>query len=133
VNYKTIKAEDFFSREYGEKFYEDHYRPIIIAPNLRSPSNIGGIIRLAGNMGCRKVIFTGNPEHFRKDKIRRSATTAFDKTDWEICNPEEWRAKIPDGYKIIAIETLESANNLYQTTLPEKVAFIFQWQVIPYP
>lgn len=120
----TINAEEFFSREYGEEFYSSQSRPIIIAINLRSPSNIGGIIRLAGNIGCKKVIFTGDPEHFRKNKLRRAATTAYDKVDWEICSVDEWYDKIPPTYSLVAVETIGSASNIYQTSLPKKIALI---------
>ena len=121
---KTIKSEDFFSRNIGDQFYIAHHRPIIIAINLKSPSNIGGIIRLAGNMGCKKVLFTGDPEHFRKNKMRRTATTAYDKVDWEICGEEEWIDKIPKDYQIVAIETLKGAKNIYETKLPDKIAIV---------
>jgi len=124
MEHKTIKAEEFFSRDFGVEFYQTHFRPIIVATQLRSPSNIGGIIRLAGNMGCEKIIFTGDPEHFRRDKIRRSATTAFNKVNWEICDETEWGQKIPQGYEIVAIETVSTATNIYTTKLPEKIVIV---------
>jgi len=121
---KTIKAEKFFSREFGHNFYKTHFRPIIVAVELQSPSNIGGIIRLAGNMGCQKVFFTGNPELYRKNKMRRTATTAFDKVDWEICDEAKWIDKIPKDYQIVAIETIGGAENIYETKLPDKIAIV---------
>ncbi|OIP00437.1 MAG: hypothetical protein AUJ98_07790 [Bacteroidetes bacterium CG2_30_33_31] len=121
----TVKAEDFFSRNYGTDFYKKIARPIIVAINLKSPSNIGGIIRLADNIGCIKVIFIGDKSQFKQSKIKKSSTTAFNKISWEFCKSDEWLEKIPIEYQIIAVETASNSKNLYSTIFPEKVAFVF--------
>ena len=97
---------------------------ILVANDLNTPENIGGIIRVAGNVGCAKVIFTGNQEEFRHSKIRRSATNGYTKVNWEFCEEKEWPSKIPKGFVKIAVETVAEATDIYHTELPEKVAFI---------
>ena len=104
--------------------YSSDIAPIIIALDLRSPMNIGGMIRLAGNMGCRKVLFTGDENHFRTAKIRRTATTGFGHVDWEFCEHHEWQKKIPEDYQIVAVETIASATSIFKTKLIGKYAFV---------
>lgn len=122
LKYKS--SEDFFSREYGVQFYSEKSRPIMVAINLRSPSNIGGIIRLAGNLGCKKVIFAGEKIDFKQAKIKKSASNAFDKIEHKLISISEWENEIPLDYEKVAIETAEGATNIYQTQLPEKIAFV---------
>jgi tRNA G18 (ribose-2'-O)-methylase SpoU len=104
--------------------YNNEIAPIIIALDLRTPMNIGGIIRLAGNLGCKKVLFTGDENHFRKAKIRRTATTGFGHVDWEFCEHHQWQNKIPDDYQIVAVETIAEATSIFETKLIGKYAFV---------
>lgn len=104
--------------------YDPEIAPIIIALDLRTPPNIGGIIRLAGNLGCRKVIFTGDENHFRLNKIRKAATTGFGQVDWSFCEHGKWTDEIPDNYQIVAVETVKEATSIFNTQLIGKYAFV---------
>jgi len=107
-----------------KEFYPPEDAPILVALDLRTPMNIGGIIRLAGNVGCKKVIFTGNKDHFRADKIRRTATTGYGHVDWEFCNHHQWQENIPDDYSIVAVETVKDAQSIFNCKLNGKYAFV---------
>jgi len=107
-----------------DELYNPEDAPIIVALDLRTPMNIGGIIRLAGNIGCRKVIFTGNKEHFRADKIRRTATSGYGHVDWEFCDHHQWLDHIPEDYQIIAVETVKYAKAIFEAKLKGKCAFV---------
>ncbi len=120
-NSSTLSQNFFDSKA---EFYNPEDAPFLIALDLRTPMNIGGIIRLAGNIGCRKVLFTGDEGHFKSAKIRRTATTGFGHVDWEFCEHHKWHHKIPNDYQIIAVETIESASSIFKTPLKGKFAFV---------
>ncbi len=120
---KTQAAWGYFSEKDNFEISKDK-KIILVANDLNTPENIGGIIRVAGNIGCEKVIFTGKEEDFRMSKIRRAATNGFTKVNWEFCEEQEWPSRIPDDYAKIAIETVAEATDIYKTDLPDKVAFV---------
>ncbi len=98
--------------------------PIIIADQLRNGENIGQIIRLAGNTGCRKVLIVNNKEVPRKSKILRVADVAGKVIDWKFCQTPEALNLIPKDYTLVALETSPASHNLFTTKLPQKMALI---------
>ena len=121
-DYTNTLSQHYF--ENMSAMYDKDIAPIIVALDLRTPMNIGGIIRLAGNIGCRKVLFTGDQNHFRKEKIRRTATTGYGHVDWGFCEHNQWQDKIPKDYRIIAVETTKEATSIFETKMLGKIAFI---------
>lgn len=120
----TANSWDFFSNKKASTV-EPSKKIILVAVELRYPENVGALIRVAGNIGCERVIITGDESNFRGKKIRSSATsTGFNKVRWEFCEETEWPSKVPADYTIVAVETVSGATNLYQTTLPDKVVFV---------
>ena len=109
-----------------DQHFENISRPVIIADNLRTPENMGLVLRLAGNIGAEKTIFISPVAHeFRKYKIKRTASGAADSANWQIVkDPGEAIRRIPPGYRLIALETAEKAHNLFDHALPEKTAFV---------
>ena len=105
-------------------FPESVFPPIIVAYNIKTPENIGNIIRLADNFGCSEVIIVSNDGNIRKSKIKKTAVSSIESVKWSICDPSELASKIPDGYKLISIETSSDSKNIFNTVLPEKAAFI---------
>jgi tRNA G18 (ribose-2'-O)-methylase SpoU len=84
---------------------------------------MGSVLRLAANIGALKTVFISETAHgFKAYKIKRTASGAFDKTDWKIISLEVLKSEIPDDYRLIAIETSPSAQNIYSFTFPEKTA-----------
>jgi len=118
---KTIGSDIFF-RDFIPKT-EFQHKPLIIGWDLHTPENVGSLIRLGGNIGCEKVIIVSEMSH-RKTSIRYTASTAFDKVNWEYCTKDQWRSLIPHDYKVIAIETAEGARDLFTAELPVKAAFM---------
>lgn len=105
-------------------FYQHNYRPVIIADNLRTPENMGSVLRLAANIGALKTLFISETAHqFKSYKIKRTASGAYEKTDWKIIRYEELGNELPEGYRLIALETTTKAQNIYSYTFPDKVAF----------
>ena len=124
INYdnSSTLSQHFFDDKGNS--YDEGIAPILIALDLRTPMNIGGIIRLAGNLGCKKVLFTGDESHFRTAKIKRTATTGYGHVNWKFCNHHEWQNEIPDDYTIVAIETVEKAKSVFESKMIGKFAFV---------
>lgn len=118
-----LNANQFFeTNPYQETTIDT--APIIIADQLRNGENIGQIIRLAGNTGCRSVLIVISEEVPRKSKILRVADVAGKMIDWQFCKPSEIASLIPDDYTLIALETSPASSNLFTTKLPQKMALI---------
>lgn len=118
-----LNANHFFET----KAYKDTPResaPIIIVDQVRNGENIGQIIRLAGNTGCRKVWIVTKAEVPRKSKIQRVADVAGKIIDWQFCQSAEVLNLIPDDYTLVALETSPGSQNLFTTQLPHKMALI---------
>jgi tRNA G18 (ribose-2'-O)-methylase SpoU len=116
----------FFEELQTAGIYEKLHRPIIIAEGLQSPENMGSILRLAGNIGALNTTFISDkaPE-FRAAKIKRTASGADSKTNWQIISSlEDLRSLIPVDYRLIAIETSEKASSLYSYHFHEKIALV---------
>lgn len=116
--------ELFQNLNHGD-LYKNIARPIIIADNLKTPENMGSVLRLAGNIGAQKTLFISETAHqFKKYKIKRTASGAFDKTNWKIINYNELQNEIPDDYELTLLETTKQAKNIFSFRFPEKIALV---------
>ena len=118
---RTIHSKELFK---DKKVPANYFPPIIVGYDLKTPENIGNIIRLAGNAGCKEVLFVTNDESIRSSKIKKTASSSYKSVNWRFCNESELEAKIPSDYQWIAIETASDSKNIYQIKLPGKVALI---------
>lgn len=121
MNKRTIHSKDLFS---NNKKPEGFVPPIIVGYEIKTPENIGNIIRLADNIGCKEVLFVGNEENIRSPKIKKTASSSFNSINWSFCIESELEQKIPSGYEYVAIETSSDSDNIYQIKLPEKIVLI---------
>ena len=101
-------------------------KPIIIADGLRTPENMGSVLRLAANIGAEKtIIISDKAAQFKNYKINKTASGAASKTAWKIIEHyTDLEKEIPDGYKLIALETTPDAENIYSCTFPSKLALV---------
>jgi tRNA G18 (ribose-2'-O)-methylase SpoU len=119
-------------RSYRENpVYQNLDKPIVIGDALRTPENMGLVLRLSGNFNVLKTIFISEEaKGFREFKIRRTASGG-EKTDWKIIEKvADLKAELPDGYKLVAIETTPDAENIFNFTFPEKAALIVGNEVL---
>ncbi|MCK5169627.1 MAG: hypothetical protein KAQ75_07090, partial [Bacteroidales bacterium] len=116
---RTTHSKELFK---NTKPISDYTLPIIIGYNIKTPENIGNIIRLADNSGCKEVLFVTNDENTRSSKIKKTASSSFSSVKWSFCKASELKAKIPSDYKWIAIETSSDSKNIYNVKLPNKAA-----------
>ena len=97
---------------------------MVIADHLMTPDNIGAMIRLADNIGASEVCFLGKEDEHRLGKVRRAAASSRDNIRWYFSEETNLQKIVPKGKTIVAIETSDNATCIYDTTLPEDVAFI---------
>ncbi len=123
---ENINSYHLFQQLQIDKIYDGKVRPVIVADNLRTPENMGSVLRLAANVGADKVFFLRQEteEVPRSWKIKKTASGADEKVAWKIIKPNELKEYIPSGFSLVAIETSEKAVNIFRTELPEKIAFV---------
>ena len=119
-----LKSNDLFGEIAPEELFERVPRPMLIADHLLTPDNIGAMIRLADNIGATEMCFLGREEEHRLGKVRRAAASSRDNIKWYFSEETDLRKIVPEGKKIVAIETADNATCIYDTQLPEDVAFI---------
>lgn len=119
-----LKSNDLFDKLNPETLFELVPRPIIIADHLLTPDNMGALIRLADNIGASEVCFLGKEEEHRLGKVRRAAASSRDNIRWYFSEENDLRKIVTKSKKIVAIETADNATCIYDTLLPDDVAFI---------
>lgn len=100
-------------------------RPIIIADDIRTPQNMGMILRIAANVGASMTYFISDKaDGFKKHKINRTSSGASEKTNWKIVKSADQITDIPDNMIFTAVETCNNATNIWNTQLPKKVVLV---------
>jgi len=113
------KAVDFFkSKQINESNKSSNL--ILAAYELRTPENLGALIRLASNLGIEKVLFIQNENKFKTSKIARVAHSGLKHVNYSFCTSEDFFSLIPEDFDIVAVETSKNSTNLFTTVLPEK-------------
>lgn len=119
-----LKSNDLFGKLAPEAIYEKTPHPTLVADHLMTPDNIGALIRLADNIGASEVCFLGKEDEHRLGKVRRAAASSRDNIRWYFSDEGNLRRIVPEGKTIVAIETADNATSIYETQLPEDVAFV---------
>ena len=119
-----LKSNDLFGKLNPENLFQRVHRPIIIADHLMTPDNIGAMIRLADNIGASEICFLGKEDEHRLGKVRRAAASSRDNIRWYFSEETDLHKIVPQDKTIVAIETADNATCIYDTQLPENVAFI---------
>ncbi len=122
----SLSSFNLFQSLKTSEIYDKIPRPIIITDDIRTPENMGSIIRLGANIGALKVIFVSNKAlEFKNYKINKTASGAAQKTDWQIVEDFELAINLlPKEYQLIAIETSSDSENIFKTQMPKNIAFV---------
>ncbi len=121
MNNKNTRSATLF----GGKNYEIECGPVIFGYQLKSPENMGHMIRLAANFNCQRVLFVGDKEQVRESKIKKVAGAAFEIVNWSFVGEEDWMGVLGDEYKYVAIETALNSIDITKFDMPDNVAFVF--------
>ncbi len=97
--------------------------PIFIADALRTPENVGSLIRLAANVGSKKVLLL-NAADLKRSKMKKTACMAWDYVQLIESTTEHLQELLPRNYNLVAVETSPQATNLFTTPLPRRTAFV---------
>ena len=119
-----IKSNDLFAQIPTEEIYQHIPRPIVIADHLMTPDNMGAMIRIADNIGASEMCFLGEETKHSLGKVRRAAASSRGNIRWYFTEETDLRKIVPNDKTIVAIETTDNATCIYDTPLPENVAFI---------
>ncbi|MCR5013986.1 MAG: YjjG family noncanonical pyrimidine nucleotidase [Bacteroidales bacterium] len=119
-----IKSNDLFEKIPTEEIYDHIPRPIVIADHLMTPDNMGAMIRIADNIGASEMCFLGDESRHSLGKVRRAAASSRGNIRWYFTEETKLRNIVPEGKTIVAIETADNATCIYDTVLPDDVAFI---------
>ena len=116
----NIKSRELFKN----KNYFIEAAPIIIAIKIKTPQNIGNIIRLADNIGCKRIVFIDNEPYPKVSKIKITASSSLNSVKWEFCSPSEIEDVIPKDYTVYAVETSDDSENIYDVSFSKKSVFV---------
>jgi 23S rRNA (guanosine2251-2'-O)-methyltransferase len=98
--------------------------PAIIATDISSPDNIGGLLRTADAAGCIKVILINEKQISLSKKIHKIARSTEKNIEIIQCNVDEFLKLKEELYPLIAIEITDSSKDIFSTELPEKCSFV---------
>lgn len=92
--------------------------------NITNPANMGHIIRLAHNVGAKKLWFVSNEISVRQAKIKKTAGFSFNQMNWEIISEQAFLQLSKKEFTLVALETCDNSQNIFQTTLPQKTIIL---------
>lgn len=125
---RQLEGFELYNKQKQIKQNLENNTPIIVADNLKTPENIGSILRLSEAVGCQKIIFINEEssttiKYF--NRIRKTATGAEKLVDWEFKTYQELlEQKFLDLYTIVAIEITDKSTNVFNTSLPTNCIFV---------
>jgi len=114
---ETVQANKFF----GNKSTINDI--IIIAENISTPENIGSLIRLADNIGAKKL-FLINEIIPNQAKIKRSSSSAYNNVDFKFIDYNDLNSDFFKNYTFVGIDTINNSENIYEYTFNKNTAFI---------
>lgn len=98
--------------------------PAVVAAGLRSPENIGMVLRLADAAGVSRVVFV-NDETPNLARIRKTARSTDALVNWEIFEPARFLHEVAQELPpMIAVELTSRSTDLFKTTLPKQCTLV---------
>lgn len=96
---------------------------VFVGWQMKTPENIGGLIRTAANIGIKDVIVVSSVDnYFNGTKIRRVARSAYDFVNLKYASEDELWQLIDSSFITVALETSPASTNIFTTSLPDKLA-----------
>ena len=99
--------------------------PVIIADGLRTPENIGGLMRLADAMGSRRVVLVDDMRiDISGKKISRIARETEKSIEIDCVSKNEFLHNCSGLQPMIALELTTCAESLLNVKLPEQCSLV---------
>lgn len=122
---KQLGTHVLFQQQQQSQSKQARPAPVIIADGLRTPENIGGLIRLADAMGSRQILLVDDAESgFSSKKISRIARGTDKHIEIDQVSKQELLGRSADLQPMIAIELTTKAENLLETALPAQCSLV---------
>lgn len=125
--HKNLQDDDFLVVENDKPTGPVEKLPLVfVLDNIRSAFNVGSIFRTAECLGAEKIYLCGYTPLPTQWKVEKTAMGTQEYLEWEEA-PKlmECLQELKDeGYRIIALETAASAQDLYEPFTSEPTAFI---------
>ena len=83
--------------------------PLVVAWKFSSAENLGALLRVCDNFGIKKVLFVGDEKDYKHSKIKRNATTSFNKIDWKFISDQAIWENLPSGILKIGVDTTSNS------------------------
>ena len=97
---------------------------IVILDNIRSPHNVGSIIRTSESFGVSEVLLTGITPTYENSKVKRISMGAQVKTNYFKETEEAIVYAKEKGYKIVCVEKTKESIDYFDFII-EKPCFVF--------
>lgn len=127
VLHKNLQDDDFLIIENDKDVSTSEPLPLVfVLDNIRSAFNVGSIFRTAECLGAQKIYlcgYTPNPDQW---KVEKTAMGTQEHMPWEE-SPHllECLENLKElGYRLVALETAQSATDLYEEFSDEPTALI---------
>lgn len=91
---------------------------------IGNPENMGHIIRLAHNIGAKKVLFVNDKTNFRESKIKKTAGFSYEQMDWEIISIANFHNLLNKEYELVVLETCDGSKSIFSVNLPDKLILL---------
>lgn len=98
--------------------------PVIIVTGIRTPENMGSILRHADAAGCNKVIFIESENMETNKKMSRIARSADQHIQIEYLTREQFFKTVHKLPELIALEITTTSKDIFQTSLPANCCFV---------
>lgn len=104
--------------------FDKTHELIIAVWELKNPGNAGHIIRLAHNIGAKRVLFINENSYLRESKIKKTAGFSFDQMNWKFIKKNDFLLLMENGTVPVLLETCAGATNLFSTKLPDRMLLV---------
>lgn len=125
--HKNLQDDDFLIIENDKSEKAQESLPLVfVLDNIRSAFNVGSIFRTAECLGAEKIFLCGYTPNPTQWKVEKTAMGTQEHLAWEE-SPHilECLESLKDqGYRLVALETAQSATDLYEEFSPKPTAFI---------
>ena len=119
---ETNSVSFFASQQAGE--VPQNSELILAVWEIGNPGNAGQIIRLAHNVGAKKVLFVNDKTDFRASKIKKTAGFSFEQMNWEFITHGHFLEFLKNEFQLVVLETCEGSQNIYKSEFPEKTILL---------